>query len=201
MDFIVWMGVRLARLSGSLGTGLWAVVNCVTVWLIVCNWLNCFCACDNLVFWLNCLCLLLFVCCLGCICGIGWIGWQFGKLWEVRDILWYCASCLMFLELRVLSGFLGCCLCCMCCWIFWDWLESWDCWEFVGSLESWMFWDCWYCWVFCDSFMPVWYSMRLVQFMVVFKLFWTYWTKDKRMLWLYDFWDSQNFRTNYIIWL
>lgn len=170
--------------SRSVVSTLCEVVNCVTICSFCCSWLNCFCACDSLVFWLNCVTDWLFERCLGCICGIGWIGWQFGKLWEVRDILWCCVSCWVIFELRVLSGFLGCCLSCL---MFWDCLNLWDCWE---SLES------WYSLVFCDSFMPVWYSMRLVQFICVFELFWTIW---ERCVWLYDFWDSQNFRTNYMI--
>lgn len=175
MDFIVWMGVRLAMVSRSVVSTLCEVVNCVTIWLIVCNWLNCFCARDSLVFWLNCVTDWLFERGLGCICGIDWIGWQFGKLWEVRDILWCCVSCWVILELRVLSEFLGCCVYCLCCWIFWY---------------------SWYSLVFCDSFMPVWYSMRLVQFMVVFKLFWT---RRKGCCGCTIFRTARYFRTNYMI--
>lgn len=193
MDFVVGMDIVLTHVSGSVGMTLCEVDYFATIWLNICSWLNCFCACDSLLFWLNCVCLWLFVCCLGCICGIGWIGWQFGKLWEVRDILWYCVSCWMFLELRVLSGFLGCFCCCL---NLWDWLESWyslKCWYSLYWLYCWVFLDCWACLVFYDSFMPVW---KLVQFIVIFELFWTI---GERCCGCTIFRTTRYFRTNYMI--
>ena len=197
------MDIVLTKVSGSVGTTLCEVVNCVTVYSFCCNWLNCVERWEYFVLWLNCLCLLLFVCCLWCICGIEWIGWQFGKLWEVRDILGRCVNCWVIFELRVLSGFLGCCV---SCWMFWDcleslewleWLESWDCWYRLKCWYSLVF---WYCWVFCDS----WYSLVFCasfEISSIYRCFWVVLNKKEKVLWLYDFWDSQNFRTNYIIWL